>query len=208
MRFSDRLVRCEACGVEFVYTVREQRQRAAQGLPLDPPAFCRDCRSADVRLAEVDTAVSQDSAATEHSATATTGEAAVPEKSEAAVTEQRPSPAGDQASRAKGKRESSRKPRTRRGRSSGRSSGRKRGGRSQKPPRQTELRIRHIGTVKWFDEDRGFGFIAQDDGEELFVHSTGVLVKAPHGLEQGQQVEYEIEHTKRGLQAVDVVPLS
>jgi CspA family cold shock protein len=120
------------------------------------------------------------------------------------VAEQRSSRGGDQASRGKGRRGSSRKPRTRRGRSSGR----KRGGRSEKPPKQTELRIRHIGTVKWFDEDRGFGFIAQEDGEELFVHSTGVLVKAAHGLEQGQQVEYEIEHTKRGLQAVDVVPLS
>jgi len=49
MVFRDMLLRCGACGKEFVYTVREQRQRQQQGLPTDPPAFCSDCRVADVR---------------------------------------------------------------------------------------------------------------------------------------------------------------
>jgi cold shock protein len=74
--------------------------------------------------------------------------------------------------------------------------------------RQTELRIRYVGTVKWFDRDRGFGFIAQEDGEEVFVHCSAVLGDGDARLEQGQPVEYEVEHTGRGLQAVDVVPLA
>jgi CspA family cold shock protein len=67
--------------------------------------------------------------------------------------------------------------------------------------------VRQTGTVKWFDEERGFGFVAQEDGEELFVHSTSVLVDASPALTQGQEVEFEVARTSRGAQAVDVVPL-
>jgi len=64
--------------------------------------------------------------------------------------------------------------------------------------------------VKWFDRERGYGFIAQDeDSSELFVHSTGVIAGAQDGiLQEGQPVEYEVERTPRGLQAVDVVALA
>jgi CspA family cold shock protein len=64
--------------------------------------------------------------------------------------------------------------------------------------------------VKWFDGERGFGFIAQDeDGSELFVHTTSIIAGAQNGLlQEGQPVEYEIERTPRGLQAVDVVALA
>ena len=61
--------------------------------------------------------------------------------------------------------------------------------------------------MKWFDEERGFGFIAQEDGEELFVHSKSVLVEGSPALVEGQEVEYEVARTPRGPQAVDVVPL-
>lgn len=84
------------------------------------------------------------------------------------------------------------------------------GGRPRaEPSRQTELRLRHFGTVKWFDREKGFGFIAQDDGGEIFVHMTGVIAGAQDGaLQEGQPVEYEIERTPRGLQAVDLVALA
>jgi hypothetical protein len=62
MAFRDQLIRCGACGSEFVYTVREQRKRAEMGLPTDPPAFCPDCRGADVRLADAATLTDQDGA--------------------------------------------------------------------------------------------------------------------------------------------------
>jgi CspA family cold shock protein len=65
-----------------------------------------------------------------------------------------------------------------------------------------------MGTVKWFDDDRGYGFIAQDEGGELFVHLTGLIVEGYDRLLEGTPVEYEIERTARGPQAVDVVPLA
>jgi len=65
-----------------------------------------------------------------------------------------------------------------------------------------------MGTVKWFDGDRGYGFIAQETGEELFVHASAIIAGGQAWLQEGQPVEYEIEYTPRGLQAVDVVPLA
>ena len=199
MRFSDRLVRGEACGAEFVYTVREQRQRAEKGKPTDPPAFCKDCKSADVRLAEV---VGEEPE--------TQGQPPPPAKAAAVAVPEAPSPSS-RSGESPDKPKDAQSGRTKHGK---RGQGRDKGGRKghrraphKKAPRQTELRIRHEGTVKWFDATRGYGFIAQDDGEELFVHTSGVLAPSDRALEQGQQVEYEIEHTKRGLQAVDVIQL-
>jgi len=91
----------------------------------------------------------------------------------------------------------------RRGRDRGRS--RTPGGSEQ---RQTELRVRHTGTVKWFDEDRGFGFIAHEDGGDVFLHATCLLVASTGEVREGTPVEYEVERTSRGPQAVDVVPLA
>jgi CspA family cold shock protein len=194
MAFKDQLVRCGACGTQFVYTVREQRQRKEQGMPLDPPAFCVDCRGADVRLAE-----------------AAAPAARRPETAErpraAAESTRDPGAGPARRSRVGGKpRRDSDRGRTGGGRGRGPRSGDRRG----KPsfPRQTELRIRHLGTVKWFDPERGYGFIAQEDGEEVFVHLTGIIAAGEKKLQEGQPVEYEVEHTPRGLQAVDVVPLA
>ncbi len=62
---------------------------------------------------------------------------------------------------------------------------------------------RILGTVKWFD--RGFGFIARDDGEkDVFVHFTAIRGDGYRNLEAGQRVEFGIETTPKGLQAVDV----
>ena len=67
------------------------------------------------------------------------------------------------------------------------------------------------GRIKWFDLEKGYGFIARDDGGEVFVHRSGVPL-ADDGtlppLEEGQQVLYEVMDTPKGPQAVQVRPYS
>lgn len=57
------------------------------------------------------------------------------------------------------------------------------------------------GTVKFFDPDRGFGFIKMDEsGEDIFVHQTGLV----NDIHEGDQVEFDVEQGKKGLNAVNV----
>ncbi|ETZ24348.1 cold-shock protein [Pedobacter sp. V48] len=56
------------------------------------------------------------------------------------------------------------------------------------------------GTVKFFNTEKGFGFITEDNGTEIFVHTTGVIGK----IRENDQVEYEVEQGKKGLNAVKV----
>ena len=64
------------------------------------------------------------------------------------------------------------------------------------------------GTVKWFNGDKGFGFIAPDDGgEDLFVHHSEVKSEGYATLNDGQKVEYEIGQGKKGPCATKVVPI-
>lgn len=62
------------------------------------------------------------------------------------------------------------------------------------------------GTVKWFNDDKGFGFIEQELGEDLFVHYSEIQVDGFKSLDEGDEVEFEIEETEKGLAAVDVTP--
>ncbi len=59
------------------------------------------------------------------------------------------------------------------------------------------------GKVKWYNETKGYGFIGQQDGEDLFVHRTG-LVNPGKGLIPDQEVTFEIEEGEKGLKAVQV----
>jgi CspA family cold shock protein len=63
------------------------------------------------------------------------------------------------------------------------------------------------GTVKWFNAEKGFGFISQPEGADVFVHYKAIQSQGFRSLEAGQQVEFEIEETPKGLQAANVKAL-
>jgi len=60
------------------------------------------------------------------------------------------------------------------------------------------------GTVKWFNAEKGFGFIAREDGEDVFVHFSAIQTSGFKTLEEGQEVEFEIVDGNRGPQAANV----
>ena len=60
------------------------------------------------------------------------------------------------------------------------------------------------GTVKWFNESKGFGFISQEVGEDVFVHFRSILGSGFKTLVEGQTVKFEIEEGPKGLQAANV----
>lgn len=115
MNYRDKMLTCEQCGSQFVFTVTEQRKMAERGTELFDPKFCPRCRTAE------------------------------------------------------------------------------------------EPGVKSIGQVKWFDAIKGWGFITKANGEDIFVHHSGV---EGHGiLQDGQRVEFQIEQTPKGAAAVEVVPL-
>lgn len=61
------------------------------------------------------------------------------------------------------------------------------------------------GVVKWFDPVKGYGFIAGDDGSDVFIHQSNILMKGFRNLEVGQRVIYQVESTEKGNKAVNVV---
>ncbi len=61
------------------------------------------------------------------------------------------------------------------------------------------------GTVKWFNDEKGYGFISPDEGgEDLFVHHTGIAGSGFKSLDEGAKVEYEATRGKKGMQAESV----
>jgi CspA family cold shock protein len=63
------------------------------------------------------------------------------------------------------------------------------------------------GTVKWFNEKKGFGFISREDGDDVFVHHTSIEGDGFKTLNEGQSVEFEIQDGPKGPQAVKVTAL-
>lgn len=60
------------------------------------------------------------------------------------------------------------------------------------------------GTVKWFNAEKGFGFITVDGGEDVFVHFSSIQSSGYKSLDEGQRVNFDIEKGQRGLQATNV----
>ena len=64
---------------------------------------------------------------------------------------------------------------------------------------------RFVGTVKWFNATKGFGFIGREGGEDVFVHFSSVQMEGYKRLEENQKVEFSVEQGPKGLQASNVV---
>ncbi|MGX6970621.1 MULTISPECIES: cold-shock protein [Vagococcus] len=61
------------------------------------------------------------------------------------------------------------------------------------------------GTVKWFNAEKGFGFITQEGGEDVFAHFSAIQGEGFKTLEEGQEVTFDVEEGQRGLQATNIV---
>jgi CspA family cold shock protein len=66
---------------------------------------------------------------------------------------------------------------------------------------------RITGTVKWFNNSKGYGFLSQDNGPDVFVHYSAIQSDGYRSLEEGQRVEFSIEKGPKGLQAASVAVL-
>ncbi len=69
------------------------------------------------------------------------------------------------------------------------------------------MSTRETGTVKWFNDAKGFGFIQRDAGDDVFVHHSAIQSEGFRTLSEGQRVEFEVEQGAKGLAAKDVTKL-
>ncbi|MDQ7801561.1 MAG: cold-shock protein [Armatimonadota bacterium] len=64
-----------------------------------------------------------------------------------------------------------------------------------------------VGTVKWFNAEKGYGFISVDGGKDVFVHYTAISMDGYRTLQEGQRVQFDIVDGRKGPQAANVKPL-
>jgi cold shock protein len=75
------------------------------------------------------------------------------------------------------------------------------------PPHPHSPMSRASGTVKWFSQEKGFGFVTREDGTDVFVHHSGISGRGFKTLEQGERVEFDIIEEPKGLKAANLVRL-
>ncbi|MDY7218254.1 cold-shock protein [Denitrificimonas sp. JX-1] len=63
------------------------------------------------------------------------------------------------------------------------------------------------GTVKWFNDEKGFGFIQQESGPDVFAHFSAISSEGFKSLAEGQRVQFEVENGQKGLQAANIVAI-
>jgi len=63
------------------------------------------------------------------------------------------------------------------------------------------------GTVKWFNEKKGFGFISAEDGNDYFVHHSSIVGDGYKSLQEGAKVQFQVEQSEKGPRAVQVSPI-
>ena len=68
-----------------------------------------------------------------------------------------------------------------------------------------EKHIMETGTVKWFNGDKGFGFITRENGDDVFAHFSAIQSDGFKTLDEGQSVTFDVENSDRGLQAANIV---
>ncbi len=68
--------------------------------------------------------------------------------------------------------------------------------------------MRSTGTVKWFNDAKGFGFITMEGGEDVFVHFSAIQAKGFRTLAEGSRVEFDVVQGPKGLQAANVTPVA
>jgi cold shock protein len=69
---------------------------------------------------------------------------------------------------------------------------------------QEDVRLAEIGTVKWFSNEKGYGFIARESGDDVFVHFSAITMDGYKSLTEGQKVEFEVVQGPKGAQAANV----
>lgn len=75
---------------------------------------------------------------------------------------------------------------------------------SERKMEKYSMAERIVGTVKWFNATKGYGFIGREDGEDVFVHFSAIQMEGYKRLNEGQKVEFSIEQGPKGAQAAEV----
>jgi CspA family cold shock protein len=70
--------------------------------------------------------------------------------------------------------------------------------------RGSEEKMPEVGTVKWFNNDKGYGFIKRESGEDVFVHHSAIQQAGYRTLNEGEKVEFDVKQGPKGLQAENV----
>lgn len=223
--FRDKLLTCAECGVEFVHTVGQQRQAYEETGDVEEPEFCPVC---SVKIERMGRRPSEEVAAQEEESSdrlASNGfpngfhpsefdeedydtDGVAPSRArsvptaeeqeevwESEVAGQPVAPVGEASDE-----EESEEPTSGNGRPADYRTG------EQHPLYGHEGELRH-GRVKWFNDRKGFGFIILDDGNELFVHYSGIVGDGYKTLNEGQDVQLVLEDTDKGPQATQVQPV-